>query len=564
METRGITRELLLEAAERRAARKQKDLKIQAAREHLIDFIEYTKPAYRAGWFHKQVAGIFEQFLADVRAGKRPRVILCGPPQHGKSELASRRFPAWAMGKYPDLRFVCASYAATWADALSGDRARIMSQPEYQEVFPELTLTKKRAEELQNSAGGFMLAAGVDCGITGRSSDIGIIDDPIKGYKEATSEATKEAIWNWYRTDFYTRLQSGAGVVVMQTRWAEDDLVGRLLDEAKNDGEQWQVYNFPAIAENDDEFRKKGEPLSPERFDLNDLLSMKRVQGSYAWSALYQGHPSPAEGLMLKRDYWRYYTPEILPKLELVVVSLDAAFKNTEDSDHVALHVWGYVGSRGYCLDRICERMGYTATKATALQLALKWHAHALLIEDKANGSAVIEELSRTIGGKVSVIAVPAAGGKLARAWPFSADLEAGNALLPEGVAWSGEIVEYAAKFPTSPMDHDIDAMTQAFNWRRENMHGVFEYYKVEAANLVAQAQRKEDPMRPLAKIALAEETPVCPSCTSVSVRQTQRGPDGRRYQCSQCGHAWNAETPAPAGIADVTLKGGRHFGYLM
>jgi predicted phage terminase large subunit-like protein len=541
-----VTRELLIEAAERRAQLKQKEVKIQAAREHLLPYIEYTKPSYRAGWFHREVCTVFEDFLADVLAGKRPRVILCGPPQHGKTEVASRRFPTWALGKHPNLRFICASYAATWAEAISGDRQRIMGQCEYQDTFPELELTKKRSEEVQTSASGFMLAAGVDCGITGRSADIGIIDDPIKGYKEATSQLTKDSIWNWYRTDFYTRLQSGAGVIIMMTRWAEDDLVGRLMDEAKNGGEEWQVYNFPAIAEQDEPNRKKGEPLSPERFDLSDLESMKRVQGSYAWSALYQGHPAPAEGLMLKRDYWRYYQREDLPKFQLVVVSLDAAFKETTDSDHVALHVWGFVASRGYCLDRQCERMGYTATKAAAYKMAVKWKAHVLLIEDKANGSAVIEELGRSpISTKTSVIAVQPAGGKLARAWPFSADLEAGNAYLPQYEAWAQEIVEYAAKFPTSPMDHDIDAITQCFNWRRENMHGLFDFYESESAAIL-EKQKNGTLMAPLTKIEVNEKTPSCPSCVSHAVRRTQTGPDGEKYfQCNQCGHGW-LETDKP------------------
>lgn len=543
-----VTRELLLEAAARRAKLKEKEVKLAAAREHLLPYIEYTKPSYRTGWFHREVCVIFERFLEDVVAGKRPRVILCGPPQHGKTEIASRRFPTWAEGKYPNLRFICASYAATWADAISGDRQRIMAQPEYQDIFPEVQLTKKRAEEVQTSAGGFMLAAGVDCGITGRSADIGVIDDPIKGYKEATSELTKNAIWNWYRTDFYTRLQSGAGVIVMQTRWAEDDLVGRLLDEAKNDGEQWQVYNFPAIAEQDEAHRKKGDPLSPERFDLSDLQSMQRVQGSYAWSALYQGRPAPAEGLMLKRDFWRYYKREEVPKFQLIVVSLDAAFKETTDSDHVSLQAWGFVGSRGYCLDRICERMGYTATKAAAYAMAQKWKAHVLLIEDKANGSAVIEELGRSpISTKTSVIAVQPAGGKLARAWPFSADLEAGNAYLPEFEPWAQEIVEYAAKFPTSPMDHDIDACTQVFNWRRENMHGLFDFYESETAALL-EKQTNGTLMAPLTKIQVCEQTPQCPQCTSFAVRKTQTGPDGEKYfRCNQCSHAWlENSTAAP------------------
>ncbi len=407
---------LIREAAGRRAQKAERAKKATQAREHLLDFIEYTKADYVVDPFHHTVCAIFEQFLADVLADKRPRVILSAPPQHGKSQIVSRSFPTWAQGKHPLLRFVCASYAATWADSLSSDRLRIINGDSFREVFPDYQLAKKRAEYLENQRGGFMLAAGVDCGITGRSSDIGIIDDPIKGYKEAVSEATRESIYNWYRTDFYSRLQKGAGVIVMMTRWHEADLIGRLLDEMKNGGEEWQVYNFPAVAETNDADRKIGDPLAPGRFDTRSLEAIKKVQGTYAWNALYQGRPAPAEGLMLKRDYWRYYGEGELPEFDLIVVSLDAAFKSTADSDHVALHVWGFIGPRGYLLARTCERMGYTATKEATKHMARKWHAHGLLIEDKANGSAVIEELTRSLGGEVAVIPIEPAGGKIARA----------------------------------------------------------------------------------------------------------------------------------------------------
>jgi predicted phage terminase large subunit-like protein len=525
---------LILDAYKRRKLRKTRQEKATQAREHLLDFIEYTKPNYEAGWFHRKVCQVFEQFLQDVRDNKRPRVILSAPPQHGKSEIVSRRFPVWAQGKFPDLRFVCSSYNTDWAEALSTDRIRCFTAPEFGEVFPDCKIRKAKAEMIETQAGGFQLAKGVGAGITGRSADIGIIDDPIKGYAEATSETYRESLHNWYRTDFYSRLQKGAGVIAMMTRWHEADLIGRLIDEMSDGGDQWQIYNFPAIAEEDEEFRKEGEPLSVERYDIRALNAIKVVQGSYAWNALYQGHPAPAEGLMLRRDYWRYYgkrpdeKPDV-PEFEIIVVSIDAAFKAAADSDHVAMHVWGFVGSRGYLLDRTCERMGYTATKAEASRLALKWKAHSLLIEDTANGPAIIEELGRSLGGKVSIIPIQPQGGKVARAWPFSADLEAGNALLPEFEHFSGEIVDYAAKFPNTPMDHDIDAITQAFAWRRENVHGLFAYYE-------NQARQSKQPgvSQSLAKVETPSESEQCGNCASVAIRK-----DGSARQCNQCGHFW-------------------------
>jgi predicted phage terminase large subunit-like protein len=540
-----------------RERKKREALASRAAKQDgLLEFIQYTKNDYKPGWFHRELCLIMQRFLAAVMAGERPRYAISAPPQHGKSEIVSRKFPCWAQGLHPELRFVCSSYNSPWAEQLSGDRLKVLQSPEYREVFQNAPrLAVKRAGYLENTADGFMMAAGVDAGISGRSSDIGLIDDPIAGYREAMSEATRAKLKNWYRTDFYTRLQQGAGILLMQTRWHEDDLVGWLIEEAKEGGDPFILFNFPAIAEHDEEFRHKGEALTVERFNLSALAAIKRVQGSYAWSALYQGAPAPAEGLMLKRDYWRYYTRRPdgtwdLPSFDLIVVSLDAAFKSNPTSDHVAIHVWGFVGPRGYLIDRTCEQMGYVATKAEATRLSLKHKAATLLIEDAANGAAVIEELSRNLGGAVTVIGIAPAGGKIARAWPFSADLEAGNAWLPEGEFM--EVVDYAASFPNTSMDHDIDAMTQAFNWRRENMHGLFAYMEAEAN------KAKKPAAAGLAKVVVAPQTPVCPNdeCRSLAVRMN---PDGSG-RCNQCGQSW----ASPDGDENAELGGGPSRGNLL
>jgi predicted phage terminase large subunit-like protein len=546
-----LERWLIRAAWEPRQKRRKRQEKAARARqaEGLLDFIEYHSPRYRAGWFHREVCRIFEKFLADVLAGKRPRVILTAPPQFGKSEIVSRNFPCWAQGRVPSLKFICSSYASGWAESLSSDRLKIFASAEYSELFPDLRLTRRRAHLLENAAGGFMLAAGVDAGITGRSSDIGIIDDPIKGYADAVSPTYRERLKNWYRTDFYSRLQEGAGVIAMATRWHEDDLIGWLIEQAAvGGGDQWEVHNYTAIAEADELHRKMGESLSVERYDEEALAAIKTVQGTYAWNALYQGRPAPAEGLMLKRENWRYYGRRAdgqwdLPNFDIILLSADCSFKDNPDSDHVAIHVWGFVGARGYLIGRTCERMGYTATKSEITRLAKKHRADTLLIEDAANGSAVIEELSRAIGA-VTVIGINPLGGKIARAWPFSADLEAGNAWLPEGEELSGDIVTYAAKFPNTSMDHDIDAITQAFTWRREQMHGLFAFYESEAAKL------KQDKSAGLAKVQVAKETPACPNpaCGSLAVRVN---PDGSGL-CNQCGGSW----PSPGGDENAELGG--------
>lgn len=547
-----LERSLLLEALARRVTEKRRRAKKDLAYHNLQAFTEFTKADYKADRFHTFFCRILERFLERCIRGEQPRIAISAPPQHGKSELVSRRFPTWAIGKYPSLRFICASYNSTLAQELADHRLAIMASEEYQELFPTLTLTKRRTDLIRTSAGGHMIAAGADQGITGRSSDIGVIDDPIKGHAEAVSETIREKLWNWYRTDFYTRLQQGAGILYTATRWHEDDLQGRLLELMKIGGDQWEVYNFPAIADHDPSKgesdlleREPGQALAPQRYNEKSLEGRKLVLGTYAFGALFQGRPAPAEGLMLRRTFWRYYRKALLPNFEMVVLSLDAAFKDATDSDHVSCQLWGFVGPKGYLLARTCDRMGYTGTKAECKRLALtlEWKATVLLIEDKANGPAIIEELSREIGGAVRVIPINPSGGKLARAWPFSADLESGNALLPEieEQPWSGEIVEYAARFPATAMDHDIDAMTQVFNWRRENMHGLLAYYQKEAESQMAHLNRNTP--QSLAKVEIPTEKRTCPQCSSPAVIE-QPGPDNTSCQCNQCGHAWTLSSP--------------------
>lgn len=249
---------------------------------------------------------------------------------------------------------------------------------------------------------------------------------------------------------------------MIMTRWAEDDLAGRLISEADAGGEQWVILSLPAIAEENDMLgRSIGEPLWPERFGLDELLMIKAAVGSYVWNALYQQRPSPVEGGMLKRGWWQFYK-ESPSKFDEIIQSWDMTFKDSAGTDFVVGQVWGRKGADKYLLDQVRDRMDFPATLTAVKSLTAKWpQASAKLVEDKANGPAVIAMLKQKIEG---LIPVEPQGSKVARVSAVSPQIEAGNVYLPDPsiAPWVHDFIEECAAFPTGAHDDQVDAMSQA------------------------------------------------------------------------------------------------------
>jgi hypothetical protein len=250
------------------------------------------------------------EFSAAVIAGESPRLMISMPPRHGKSELTSRHFPPWFLGHNPDRRIILCSYndgfAAEW-----GLKALQLFEEHGPTDFGVSTNPRSRAAErwdIEGHAGG-MRTAGVGSGITGRGGDVLIIDDSIKDYEQANSEVLRQKAKDWWGSTFYTRLAPGGGILLMQTRWHEDDLPGHVLQLAKESGrDRWKVLNLPALAEPGDILgRRPGEALWPERFPVEALARIRSNMSGYWWSALYQGSPQPAEGGTFKRSWLRYF-----------------------------------------------------------------------------------------------------------------------------------------------------------------------------------------------------------------------------------------------------------------
>ena len=432
-------------------------LKRREARRSLLSFIRYINPDYIVSEFARTVCAELEQFIADCLAGLRPVLVLEAPPQHGKSDMVSRYLPAFIFGHYPDLRLAGLSYAKDLASDMNRDVQSIMASAEYARIFPNATLSgfsgiaNGDKFTVPNGSGSYV-GQGVGGPLTGKRVDIGIIDDPIKNSKEALSPTVKDSIWKWYGSTFLTRLSKNSGHIIMATRWATDDLSGRVI--AANP--KVKRLSFPAINE-------KGEALVPDLHPIEKLIETKAALGDYFWSAMYQGSPKTLGGAVFKDVGVRYYLPKDLPvKFDKVIQSWDMTFKDTDGSDFVAGQVWGKFGSNSYLLHEVRERMGFTQSKQAVVKMTAQFpEARRKLVEDKANGPAILDSLKAEISG---LVPVEPDGSKIARAHACTAEWEAGNVFLPHPdiAPWVKDFVEEVTTFPAAANDDRVDAMTQA------------------------------------------------------------------------------------------------------
>lgn len=392
------------------------------------------------------------------------RLIISMPPQEGKSTRCSRDLPIKALIDNPDRRIVCASYGQGLANRNGRSvRNQIIAHPE---LGLSIAHDNGAASEwtIAGHEGG-VLSVGRGAGVTGRPCDLLIIDDPLKDRAEADSLTIRDTCWDWWTDALSARLAPGAPVVLILTRWHEDDLAGRLRTLDSEAG--WRILNIPAQCEepNDPLGRQPGEYMISARGRTRQQWEQRKLTaGSRTWAALYQGHPSPAEGDIFKRDWWQRWTR--MPSLHgTFIQSWDLTFKSSQASDWVVGQVWLQQDANCYLLDQVRGRWGFTDTIDQIINLTARWpQATAKLIEDKANGPAVIDSLRRTIPG---IIPITPRESKTARANAVTPLAEAGNVWLPDhaAAAWADALVEELAGFPNATHDDQVDALTQALTY---------------------------------------------------------------------------------------------------
>lgn len=436
-------------------------------------------PTFQQGWFNRIIAAELQQFYFDVMAGKQPRLIIQAPPRSGKSELFSRRFPAWAFGQNPNLQMIAASYSADLSSRMNRDVQRIIDSEEYAGVFPETSFSSNtsasinsqkniRNSEIFEIAGhaGAYRSAGVGGGITGMGADIAIIDDPVKDAKEANSQTYRDSVWDWYTSTFYTRLSPKSGILLGMTRWHEDDLAGRLLADMKNGGDQWRVVSFPAIAEEDEQYRKEGDALHPERYDLTHLTKIKKAVGTQTWNALYQQRPSSKGGDVIKRAWFKRYS--VLPLMRRVIIAGDTAQKVKQHNDFSVFIVAG-IGIDGglYIIDLIRGKWEAPELERKLEDIWNKYRAshkaQSVYIEDKSSGTGLIQSIQRKRNIPIKGVQVDA--DKYTRVLGIQGFIESGYVFLPEGAEWVEDFLSECEKFTaTDSHKHDdqVDTLTMA------------------------------------------------------------------------------------------------------
>lgn len=422
---------------------------------------------------------ILDAALVDVKSGKNARLIFTMPPQEGKSQRVSRWFPLWFLINNPEARIVVVSYAhglaRRWGQAV---RDEIDGHPE---IGLKIRADAAAAHEwrLDGHRGG-MITVGVGAGLTGRPADLMIIDDPLSGQQDADSDTMRENLKLWWRGTGSTRLSPMGRVVIVQTRWHEDDLAGWLYTEQPK---RWRKINIPAQADHDPDAgetdildRRPGEfMVSAQGRSLEDWEQRKEDAGSRGWTAVYQGNPTPLEGGIFKRAWWHYAQIEQgirrsdgtvdAPGFDQLIISVDATFKDSKHSDFVVMQVWGKRGSRCSLLDQVRGRWDFPTTCTQLELLAAKWPKAGLkLIEDKANGPAIIAQLRTKVPGLVPFTPVDS---KEARANAVAPFVEAGNVELPNPQVhkWVNEFVDECAAFGSGGKNDDmVDTMTQALH----------------------------------------------------------------------------------------------------
>lgn len=449
-------------------------------------FLGLVNPRYELEWFHKLVADHC-QMLA---GGKIKNLMVFMPPQHGKSEIISRSFPAWVLGRNPDTKIVGCSYSADLADQFSRSIQRIIDSDDYNSIFPETYLNGSNVRPnvrgyLRNvdifemvDHKGFYKAVGVGGGLTGTPVDIAIIDDPVKDANEANSVTYRQRVWDWYNTVLTTRLHNNSKQLFIMTRWHEDDLAGRIL---KAEPQEWTVLSIPAICEEEHDGainspRHIGEALWESRHSIGKLLKQK-ARSPREFSALYQQHPTIEGGNIIRRDWFRrisFADFRALRFRETIHFFLDTAYderKSKSDNDPSGIIGACRIKNNIYI---VCAKKVWKAFPDLLRFLPEYLYANdfdkaqsTLRVEPKANGKSVVQQLMESSDLNVTYTPTPR-DPKDVRLHAAAPKVECGRVFLVDG-EWTEEFIDEICGFPSKPHDEYVDLLGYAIDYFSKN-----------------------------------------------------------------------------------------------
>lgn len=474
----------------------------ELARRRLLQFAKMTHPNYSAGWVHDDICRRLERFSQQVAEKKSPRLMLLMPPRHGKSELASIRFPAWHLGHHPEHEIINVGYNLELPMKFSRKVREVMRDPVYTPVFADSRLDpdSQSVEAWNTTKGGGFTAAGVGGGITGKGAHILIVDDPIKNQEEADSILVRDKLWDWYQSTAYTRLAPGGGVLVIETWWNDDDLAGRLQNAMRLDPEadQFEIVRYPALSEQweyrdgSDKILRFDAELSPEQcaeYDRLELLrpkdfclhedrypteALRRIKANMQpriWSALYQQNPVPDEGMYFRKEFFRF-TPSIPAYTGLrIYTAWDFAIGEKQQNDWtVGATILQDEYDNLYVLEILRFKGDSFQIVEAMLDVAARWGAitstgYLMGVEDGQIWRAIEPMFKKRMSERrqyPSYEILRPLTDKLARARPLQGRMQQGRVLFPENAGWKEETLKEMLRFPAGAHDDIVDALAWA------------------------------------------------------------------------------------------------------
>lgn len=438
-------------------------------------WLPIVSPSYTWDWKHQKY--LYKQ-LDRVTTGEVNRMQIAMPPRHTKSETVTVRYAAWRLERDPSLRIVIGAYNQKLANKFSRKIRRLL------QGRVEFSEDCNAVEEWETAAGGGVRAVGVGSGITGYGADLIIIDDPVKSRKQAESETYRENAWEWFCDDIYTRLEPGAQIILIQTRWHSDDLAGRLQKEMlEEDGEHWEVVSLPALAEENDPLgRKVGEALCPERYDEEKLAKIRKKLGEYSFAALYQQRPVPRDGGLFKFDWFKDKIKPKAPDGLRWKRGYDLAISQKTSADFTASFKTAFDKDGNLWIDGgFCKRIEYPEQKRYVVGRMTSEKNTEHGIEKALHGLALVQDLRRvkSIRG-VAFRAVPVDADKYTRALPWANLAEEGKVFFVQdkpGERWIRDLIEELIIFTGKGETHDdrVDAISvsvQMHSKRRGKLFG--------------------------------------------------------------------------------------------
>jgi predicted phage terminase large subunit-like protein len=387
------------------------------------------------------------------------------PPRHTKSEFASYLLPAWFLGRYPDKKIIQTAHTAELAVGFGRKVRNLVNSADYQKIFQtKLSSDSKAAGRWNTSKGGDYFAIGVGGAVTGKGADLLIIDDPHSEQEAMQGNPeVYDRVFEWYGSGPRQRLQPGGSIIVVMTRWSKRDLTGQIINNSiKREGDQWEVIEFPALM-------PSGSPLWPEFWSQKELEAIRNEIPSSKWNAQYQQNPTSEAGALIKREYWKIWEKETPPVCDYIIQSWDTAFETNNRADFSVCTTWGVFYKTAndgmqapniILLDCYKERLEFPDLKRKAHDLYLEWEPDSLIIEKRASGASLIQELRRT--GIPLMEYTPSKGSdKIARVNAVTDLFASGFVWCPE-TRWADEVMEECASFPNGDHDDIVDSATQA------------------------------------------------------------------------------------------------------